>query len=197
MGEKTTPIPRKRAFVLMPFKKPYDSYYPAIFKPALEAVGYEVKRADDLFAPRPIMLDVQRLILEADLVLCEMSGKNPNVFYELGLAHATGRPAILVSNSEKDIPFDLRHVRIIVYDYTSAGWETKLREAIKAAALAVETSETIWPPPLVPDESQEVARAAAMRDALLVRAQAYQSARMMGMTKSEIEQVIKAMSDKP
>lgn len=139
----------KKAFILMPFQEPFDSYYPAIFKPSLEEAGYEVSRADDLLTPSPIMLDIQRSILEADLVLCEMSGKNPNVFYELGLAHASGKPAILVSHKEEDIPFDLRHVRVILYDYSKAGWEEKLRRDIKTAVKAVEESDRIWPPPLI------------------------------------------------
>ena len=101
----------------MPFGRRYDDYYTDIFKPALEVALYGVSRADDLFTPQPIMLDIQKSILEADLILCEMSERNPNVFYELGLAHAIGKPAILVSRKEEDIPFDLRHIRVIVYDY--------------------------------------------------------------------------------
>jgi hypothetical protein len=133
----------------MPFRQPYDSYYPAIFTPALQAAGYVVTRADDLFTPRPIMLDIQECILEADLILCDMSERNPNVFYELGLAHAIGKPAILVSRKQEDIPFDLRHIRAITYDYTVAGWEEILRKAITAAAQAVTESSQLWPPPLV------------------------------------------------
>ncbi len=139
----------KKAFILMPFKYPYDSYYPAIFKPALESLGYTVARADDLFSPRPIMLDIQKALLGADLILCEMSEKNPNVFYELGLSHAIGKPVILISQKKEDIPFDLRHIRVILYDYSAAGWEERLRDDIKAAALTVEKSDEIWPPPLV------------------------------------------------
>ena len=146
----------KKAFVLMPFKEPYNSYYPIIFKPALEAAGYSVKRADDLYAPHPIMLDVQNSILDADLILCEMSERNPNVFYELGLAHAIGRPAVLVSRNEEDIPFDLRAVRVILYDYRQAGWEAKLREAITKAADAVMNLRNIWPPPLVAGQGNRV-----------------------------------------
>ena len=146
----------KRAFVLMPFKEPYNSYYPTIFKPALEAAGYSVKRADDLYAPHPIMLDVQNSILEADLILCEMSERNPNVFYELGLAHAIGRPSVLVSRNEEDIPFDLRAVRVILYDYRQAGWEAKLKEAITKAADAVRNLRDIWPPPLVGSQDKRV-----------------------------------------
>lgn len=96
------------------------------------------------------MLDIQDSILAADLILCEMSGRNPNVFYELGLAHAIGKPAILISRKEEDIPFDLRHVRTILYDSTEAGWEDKLQEDIKAAAQAVMILNEIWPPPLIP-----------------------------------------------
>lgn len=143
----------KKAFVLMPFKEPYDSYYSAIFRPALETAGYSVTRADDLFTPHPIMLDVQKAIIEADLIMCEMSGRNPNVFYELGLSHAIGKPAILVSRKEEDIPFDLRHVRVIVYDYKLPGWETKLKESITNAANTVTESSDIWPPPLNPSQN--------------------------------------------
>ena len=78
-----------------------------------------------------------------------MSGKNPNVFYELGLAHAIGKPAILVSNNKDDIPFDLRHIRVILYDFGNARWKEKLRENVKAAARAIKDTD-IWPPPLVP-----------------------------------------------
>ncbi|HYV43359.1 MAG TPA: hypothetical protein VFA20_00800 [Myxococcaceae bacterium] len=166
----------RTAFILMPFRQPFDSYYPAIFRPALEAAGFEVRRVDDLYAPRPIMLDIQEGIANSDLVLCEMTGRNPNVFYELGLAHAVGKPAVLVSSAEEDIPFDLRHVRVIQYEPRMAGWEAKLRSDIERAAVAVLSSHTVWPPALVqrsqsmesglvtqaglikPDDSRTVAR---------------------------------------
>jgi len=140
----------KKAFVLMPFKEPYNSYYPAIFKPALEDAGYnDVLRADDVFTPRPIMLDIQRSIIETDLILCEMSERNPNVFYELGLAHAIGKPAILVARQQDNIPFNLRHIRVIIYDYSQAGWEDRLRHDITAAAQSIDDTEEVWPPALI------------------------------------------------
>jgi hypothetical protein len=136
----------------MPFREPFNSYYPTIFKPALEDALYDVSRADDLFTPRPIMLDIQKSIREADLVLCEMSGKNPNVFYELGLAHAIGKPVILVSRKKDDIPFDLSHIRVIIYDSDKAGWEPKLRENISATARSIEKTDEVWPLPMIPTE---------------------------------------------
>jgi hypothetical protein len=143
-----SPSGRRQAFVLMPFHRPYDSYYVPIFRAALEGAGFEVQRADDLFGPRPIMLDIQQAILRSDIVLGEMSGRNPNVFYELGLAHAIGKPAVLVANREDDVPFDLRHVRTIIYDSTEPGWEDQLRTSIAMAAQAAMTSSHPWPPPL-------------------------------------------------
>ena len=145
----------KKAFVLVPFKPPYESYYRDVFKPALEAASYEVSRTDDLFTPSPIMTDIQRSIVEADLILCDMSERNPNVFYELGLAHAIGKPAILLAQKEEDIPFDLRHIRVITYDSSIVNWEDRIRQLIISAAQAVETAEKIWPPPLLEAQGNE------------------------------------------
>lgn len=162
--------PRK-AFVLMPFKEPYDSYYPAIFKPGLQAAGYdEVSRSDDLFAPHPIMLDVQRSIVDADLILCDMSERNPNVFYELGLAHAIGKPAILIARKQDDIPFDFRHIRVILYDYSRSGWEEKLRCEITKAAKSVHDEVEVWPPPLIVSHNMTPIRGLAQEIALNLQA---------------------------
>ena len=141
----------KKAFVLMPFNSQMDSYYSEIYQPALEAAGYAVAKADDIFAPRPIMTDIQDGIVSADVILCEMTGQNPNVFYELGLSHAIGKPAILVSNRQDDIPFDLRYIRVILYDQAEVGWDGKLREQVAAAARSVNQDVEVWPPPLIRD----------------------------------------------
>jgi hypothetical protein len=145
----------KKAFVLMPFKEPYNSYYTAIFKPALEDAAFSVTRADDLFAPRPIMLDIQQSIYEADIILCEMSERNPNVFYELGLAHAIGKPAILIARKEDDIPFDLRHIRTVIYDVSLLDWKKKLKKGIVLAAKSIKDPNDVWPPPLTPSSNLE------------------------------------------
>ena len=141
--------PKKKCFVLMPFRQPYDTYYTEIFKPALESAGYTVQRADDVFSPGPIMLDIQESIANADLILCVMNERSPNVFYELGLAHAVGKPAILVSESNDDIPFDLRHLRVILYDPKYPGWDRKLCTHISRAAASITRSSDVWPPPMV------------------------------------------------
>lgn len=137
----------KKAFVLMPFRAPFNSYYSKIFKPALESVEYNVFRADELYGSHPIIDDIQKSIKESDLILCDMSTRNPNVFYELGLAHAIGKSVILVANSIDDIPFDLRHVRTIIYKTDEAGWEESLHKSI--AVYGAEKYGKIYPEPLV------------------------------------------------
>jgi len=140
---------KKKAFVLMPFKNPYNSYYDEIYSPALREAGCRVSRADDMFTPHPVMNDVRQGIIDADLILCEMTERNPNVFYELGLAHAIGKPAILISREEEDIPFDLRHIRYFTYDRTLTNWAERLKENIIRAAGDATASSVIWPPPLL------------------------------------------------
>jgi predicted ATPase len=134
-GKKRAPAEAKRdtCFVIMPFGDPFDSYYLAIYVPAIEAAGLTARRADDLFRPSTIVSDIWALTREAKLILADLSGKNPNVFYELGLAHAVEKPAILVSQSMDDVPFDLRSLRIITYDKNHPNWGDVLRDKIEKA----------------------------------------------------------------
>ncbi len=72
------------------------------------------------------MDQVWRGIRSADVLVAELTTKNPNVFYELGLAHALEKPVVLVSSNQEDVPFDLRHIRVILYDQTDPFWGQKL-----------------------------------------------------------------------
>ena len=72
----------------MPFGGWLDDYYQDIYCPAINAAGLEPHRADDLFRPSTIVTDIWVYTKKARLILADLSGKNPNVFYELGLAHA-------------------------------------------------------------------------------------------------------------
>lgn len=73
----------------------------------------------------------------ARLILADLSGKNPNVFYELGLAHALAKPAILVAESMDDVPFDLRALRVLKYDKNHPDWGHILRDKVKTAIAEV------------------------------------------------------------
>ena len=103
-------------FVISPFGEPFDTYFSHIVKPALEDCGLYAIRGDSLYRPTTIVDDIWQGIRDAKLLIAELTDRNPNVFYELGLAHAISKPVILISKSIEDVPFDLRSIRVLVYD---------------------------------------------------------------------------------
>jgi hypothetical protein len=104
-----------RAFVIMSFDSEFESIYTDLIVPPLEQAGYEVARADSDFSQQNILCDIVQGIAHADLVVAEITVPNPNVFYELGLAHALRMPTVLLTQSMDDVPFDLRSYRIMTY----------------------------------------------------------------------------------
>lgn len=118
-------------FVMMPFSGQLGTYYEAIFRPAIEQSGLHPVRADDeIFATGKIMDQVWRGIRQATVLVAELTTKNPNVFYELGLAHALEKPVVLISSNQEDVPFDLRHIRAILYDKDDPFWGQKLIDKV-------------------------------------------------------------------
>jgi len=119
----------------MPFAQRFETLYREVFLPALTNCGYEAKRADTDPTTSVITADIERGIAGADLVLCEMTGRNPNVFYELALAHTLRKPSILLwSGKSKDVPFDIRGVGRITYSRERRDWKRLLRAEIERAA---------------------------------------------------------------
>jgi nucleoside 2-deoxyribosyltransferase len=84
-------------------------------------LGLSVARGDDFFTSHSVMADIWAAIMSARAVIADCTGRNPNVFYEIGLAHAVGKPVILITQNNDDVPFDIRHLRYIQYDYTPRG----------------------------------------------------------------------------
>ena len=106
---------KKSVFVLMPFDEDFDSVYEHLLKPVLEDAGLDVLRADDIQSQQSILKDIIKNINESDLILADLTDANPNVFYELGIAHAFGKPVVLVTQSIEDVPFDLKPYRLVEY----------------------------------------------------------------------------------
>ncbi|NJC49485.1 UNVERIFIED_ORG: hypothetical protein GGR78_002770 [Xanthomonas campestris] len=107
-------IDRGLCAAMMPFSAPFNPVYAKLQEIAV-SVGMECKRADDIWEAHAVIQDVVNLIDRASVVICDCTGRNPNVFYEIGLAHAFGREVILIAQSGDDIPFDLRHIRYLTY----------------------------------------------------------------------------------
>jgi hypothetical protein len=104
----------RTAFAMMPFSRRFKGVYAALGA-AAAAVGKICKRADDIWNHESIIQDVVSLIGKSSLVICDLTRKNANVFYEAGIAHCLGKDVILITRSADDVPFDLRHLRYIQY----------------------------------------------------------------------------------
>lgn len=100
--------------VMMPFDTRFNAVYEAL-REAVSAAGLECRRADDIWENDHIMDDVISLIWRARVIISDLSTKNPNVFYETGIAHSLGRDVIQIAQSIDDVPFDLRSLRTVVY----------------------------------------------------------------------------------
>ena len=99
----------------MPFNLLSDQVFESLIRSVLEGAGYDVERADTSLHQRAIMENVIRGLQEADLVLADLTGRNPNVFYELGIAHALKKPVVMIAQSSQDIPFDVTAYHVHIY----------------------------------------------------------------------------------
>lgn len=110
------PLIPNQTFVISPFTDDISNFYRQVLKPAVESIsGMICLRADDIYTANVVMEDVWKLICESPIIIADLTGRNANVFYEIGLAHAIGKKVIIMSQNIDDIPFDLRALRCIKY----------------------------------------------------------------------------------
>jgi hypothetical protein len=124
------------AFVLMPFNKDFDDVYSMCIKPCVEKHDLRCMRADEIFQPGSIIESIWQSINAALVIIADLTAKNANVFYEVGMAHTLGKEVILLTRDLDDVPFDLRHLRVIRYDWTPPGAET-LAVSLNANLIAI------------------------------------------------------------
>lgn len=117
-------------FVMMPFGPWFDSYYKDIYIPAIKEAGLEPMRADELFSTGAVIEQIWEQIDKSKVLLADLTNKNANVFYELGLAHAALKPVVFTAASLEDVPFDLRHLRVVTYDLNDPFWGEKLKKEL-------------------------------------------------------------------
>jgi hypothetical protein len=120
-----TPSPKYSydVFMLMPFAPELKPVYDNHIRKIINGFNLSIARADDFFSQNAIMEEIWSAIAFAKILIADCTNKNPNVFYEIGLAHAIGKPVILITQNPDDVPFDIRHRRYIQYAYTPPGME--------------------------------------------------------------------------
>jgi hypothetical protein len=123
---KTEKIDNKLIFVLTPFNQDYYLTYLTV-KRTVEDLGLKCSRGDDAIVSHNILEHIIQQMVKARMIVANISGRNPNVFYELGIAHALGKPVLLTSETDSSIPFDLSHIRTLIYKD-----EKQLSEGLKS-----------------------------------------------------------------
>lgn len=113
----------KLVSVMMPFDRGFNEVF-ATLKEAASFVGMKCQRADDIWDNDVLFQDVLKLIATAQVVICDLSKKNANVFYETGIAHALDKNVILIAQHATDIPFDIAHIRHLIYLPNAEGLST-------------------------------------------------------------------------
>lgn len=113
---------QKTCFIIMPIADHpdyesghFDRVYEYLIKPACISAGYQPIRADDSKASHMIMFDILKKIVECDMAICDLSSKNANVFYELGLRQAFNKKTILITDGRDKAPFDIAGFRYVSY----------------------------------------------------------------------------------
>lgn len=103
----------KLCVVIMPFNTEWSNEIYEVFQEA--ATDFTFWRSDEEFGDDVIIQSIWKKINEAYFVIADCTGRNPNVFYELGIAHTLGKPVFMCAQKRKDIPFDIEHIRSLEY----------------------------------------------------------------------------------
>jgi len=133
--------------VMMPFSMEFDGVYAAIKKAASDC-EFRCLRADDIWEESTIVQDIFNLMFRAQVIVVDFTGKNPNVMYETGIAHVLGKYVIPISQSLEDVPFDIRHHRVLKYlpnteglNKLASGLAVKLRNIRPRAQVLTRTEK--------------------------------------------------------
>jgi hypothetical protein len=114
-NSKDFEIESRQIFVLTPFNKEYNNVFHTI-REVCERQKFKCIRGDEEFIPDDIFPVVLKQVVKSRLIIANITGRNPNVMYELGIAHAIGKLTLIIAQNFTDIPFDLNNKRIIIYD---------------------------------------------------------------------------------
>jgi hypothetical protein len=118
-----------------------------IFREALKGDEWDVHRADEGKSPDSIGQHVIRKLYEADLVVADLTGHNPNVFYELAIAHGWRKPVVHLISKGETVPFDIVDQRTIFYDITDlASVEEAVEQLREYAAYAIQNTDQLVTP---------------------------------------------------
>jgi hypothetical protein len=115
LSDRDFAVDERSVFVLTPFHQSHNKTYSVISSVCLD-LRLQCSRGDEEFVDGPLLSHIVKQIVSASFLIANVNGRNPNVFYELGIAHTLGKRVIIVSKNYETIPFDLRSQQIVLYD---------------------------------------------------------------------------------
>ena len=124
---------RIRCFLVMPFSLEWSNDVHRTLASACRSMGVHPVRGDDVFTPTDILNDIWHSIHAAAFVIADITGRNPNVLYELGIAHTLAKPVLIISRNAADIPIDLSTRRVILYGQSGGEWTVDLEAKVTRA----------------------------------------------------------------
>lgn len=133
------PVEKNRCFVIMPFKDELDYIY-GVIKQGLNKAGYICNRVDEIEGSKPIINKILTEILQSRYIIADLTDCNPNVFYELGIAHSfkEAQNIIILKQQDSKVPFDITHLTYIEYNPNNIKYLTSaiLKQILKNSYLA-------------------------------------------------------------
>lgn len=145
-GRPGKPAVEAEVLVLMPFVVEMRPIYQDHIKRVAQELHLKVARADDFFTADSVVRDIWNAISACRVIVADCTGRNPNVFYEIGMAHTLGKPVLLITQTAADIPFNLGHFRVIIYDFNPRGmreFEQTLKATLKHELRAARNIEDL------------------------------------------------------
>ena len=129
----------KDAFVVMPFgAEPLDAFYRNVVQPLLESKGFVPRRVDEMSMKEQIVERIIHSIEDSDMIVCDLTGTNANVMYELGIAHSLTHRVTMISQNGQALPFDLKDYEVIFYDPDDTSLDSAFARRLNSAIDEIE-----------------------------------------------------------
>jgi len=138
LKEEILPIKENQVFIILPFKN--IVIFEKVIKPTLLSDGLNCIKADDIFNTNALMQDIANSIRESSIIIADLTEKNANVFYELGLAHAFNKKVILITQNDSDVPSDLKGYKYYKYDINTTDGINNFEEILKKLKSSIDAN---------------------------------------------------------
>jgi hypothetical protein len=142
---------KRKCFVVMPFgergtekHRRFWNVYEYLIKEALTPLGYTCERGDEIPDSGVVPDQIKDALRDADLVVADLTDRNPNVMYEVGVRHALRKPIVLIAQDVRGLPFDVSHYRTIAYQPDDLESSAQFRKRLVEQVLAI--SGAVQPP---------------------------------------------------